>query len=53
MKILLKFVPNGSINDISAFVQIMAWRRPGDKSLSKPMLLFFTDAYMRHSASMS
>ena len=35
--ISLKFVPKGPINDIPALVQIMAWRRPGDKLLSEPM----------------
>ena len=30
----------------------MAWRRPGDKPLSEPVIVSFTDAYMRHSASM-
>ena len=30
----LKFVPKGPINNITALVQIMAWRRPGDKPLS-------------------
>ena len=35
----LKFVPNGLINNISASVLIMAWRRPGDKPLSEPMLV--------------
>ena len=34
-----KFVPNGQINNIPALVQIMAWRRPGDKPLSEPMLV--------------
>ena len=34
MKISLKFVPKGPINKIPAFVQIMAWRRSGDKPLS-------------------
>ena len=34
----LKFVPEGSINNISALVQIMAWRRPGDKLLSEPVM---------------
>ena len=34
----LKFVPKGLINNIPALVQIMAWRRPGDKPLSEPML---------------
>ena len=28
IKISLKFVPSGPINNISALVQIMAWRRP-------------------------
>ena len=35
--ISLKFVSNGSINNIPALVQIMAWRRPGDKPLSEPL----------------
>ena len=39
-KISLKFVPKGPINNIPALVQIMAWRRPGDKPLSEPMLIF-------------
>ena len=30
IKISLKFVPKGPIGNISALVQIMAWRRPGD-----------------------
>ena len=33
----LKFVPKGQINNIPALVQIMAWRRPGDKPFSEPM----------------
>ena len=36
-KISLKFVPKGPINNIPALVQIMAWRRPSDKTLSEPM----------------
>ena len=40
IEISLKFVPKGPINNIPALVQIMAWRRPGDKPLSKPMLVF-------------
>ena len=39
-KIPLKFVPKGPINNIPALVQIMAWRRPGDKPLSESMLVF-------------
>ena len=39
IKISLKFVPKGHINNIPALVQIMAWRRPGDKPLSGPMMI--------------
>ena len=39
LKISLKFVPKVPINNIPALVQIMAWRRPGDKPLSKPMIV--------------
>ena len=38
IKISLKFVSRGPINNISALVQIMAWRRPGDKPLSEPVI---------------
>ena len=54
IKISLKFVPKGPINNNPALVQIMAWRWSGDKPLCEPMTVsYFTDAYMRHSASMS
>ena len=36
--ISLKFVPKVRINNILAVVQIMAWRRPGDKPLSEPIM---------------
>ena len=39
LKISLKFVPKGPINIILALVWIMAWRRPGDKPLSEPMMV--------------
>ena len=39
IKISLKFVPKGQINNITALVQIMAWCWPGNKPLSEPMLL--------------
>ena len=52
IKISLKFVPKGPINNISALVHIMAWRRPGDKPLSEPMRVTLL-MQMRHSASMS
>ena len=39
ISISLIFVPKGPINSIPALVQIMAWRRPGDKPLSEPMMV--------------
>ena len=38
IKISPKFVPKGPINNNPALVQIMAWRRAGDKPLSEPMM---------------
>ena len=35
----LKFVPKGPINNNPALVQIMTWRRSGDKPLSEPMMV--------------
>ena len=42
IKISLKFVPECPNNNIPALVQIMAWRRPGDKPLSEPMMVSLT-----------
>ena len=39
IKFSLKFVPKGPMNNIPALVQIMAWRRPGDKPLSGPVMV--------------
>ena len=39
IEISLKFVPKGPISNIPALGKIMAWRRPGDKPLSEPMLV--------------
>ena len=39
IKISLKFVPKGLINNILALLQIIAWRRPGAKPLSEPMIV--------------
>ena len=39
LDVSLKFIPKGSINNIPALVQIMAWCRPGDKPLSEPMMV--------------
>ena len=35
----MKFVPKDPINNIPALIQIMAWRQPGDKPLSEPMMI--------------
>ena len=53
IEISLKLVPRGPINNKSAFVQVMAWRRTGDKPLPEPMMTQLTDAYMRHQGEMS
>ena len=39
IKISVQFVLKDLINDIPALVQIMAWRWPGDKPLSKAMMV--------------
>ena len=39
INISLKFVPRVPINNIPTLVQVMAWRRPGDKPLSEPMMV--------------
>ena len=39
IKISRKCVTKGPINNITALVQVMAWRRPGGKPLSEPMMV--------------
>ena len=39
INISLNFFPKGQINYIPALVHIMAWRWPGDKPLSEPMMV--------------
>ena len=39
IKISLKFVPKGRMNNIPVLGQITAWRRPGDKQLSEPKMV--------------
>ena len=39
LKISLKFVPKGPVNNIPSLVQVMAWCRPGNKPLSEPMMV--------------
>ena len=49
----VKYVTWDIIDNMAALVQIMAWRRTGDKPLSEAMLLYCADAYMRHLALVS
>ena len=53
IQISLKLVPRSLIDNKSALVWVMALRQTGNKPLPEPMMTHFTDAYMRHSASMS
>ena len=46
----MKYVPYGLIDNMTALVQIMAWRRRGGKPLSEAMLVCFTDAYMIYAS---
>ena len=41
----LKSVPKGPVNNISVLVQIMAWRRSGDKPLFEPMMVNYWSIY--------
>ena len=52
INIPLNFVLKGPIDNKWSLVQVMAWRRTGDKPLHEPMMTQFNDAYMRHPASM-
>ena len=46
VKISLKFVPRDPIDNKSSLVQVMAWRRIGDKPLHEPMTTQFNDTYI-------
>ena len=48
IRISLNFIPRGPIDSKWTLVQVIAWRRIGDKPLPEPKLIQFTDAYMRH-----
>ena len=48
VQISLKLVPGGPTDNKPALVQVMVWRRTGDKPLPEPMLAQFTVTYMRH-----
>ena len=48
IQISLKFAPRSPVDNKPALVQVMAWRRTGDKPLPEPMITQFTNAYMQH-----
>ena len=48
IKISLKFVPRGPVDNMAALVQIMTWWQRGNKSLFEPMMAKLIDAYMHH-----
>ena len=47
IQIALKLASSSTIDNRPALIQVMAWRRKGDKQLPEPMMTQFTDAYMR------
>ena len=53
IRISLKFVPKGRIDNKAALVQVMAWHQTGNRPLTEPMLIQSTDAYMQHLGEMS
>ena len=48
IQMALESAPKGPIDNNKALVQVMAWRRTGNKPLPEPMLTQFTDAYVWH-----
>ena len=48
IQISLELVTGSPIDIKPVLVQVIAWRRTGDKPLLEPMMTQFTDAYMRH-----
>ena len=48
IQISIKLIAKSPINYKPVFVQVMAWRRTGDKTFHQPIPAQFTDAYMRH-----
>ena len=51
--ILTEIFPKGVTDNKTALVQVMAWRRTGDRPLPEALLVQFIDAYMRHQGKMS
>ena len=47
IQISLEFGPRSPIDNMPAFLQVMAWHQTGNKPLPEAMLTQFNDAYMR------
>ena len=48
IQISLEFIPKNPNEIKPVSVQVMAWRRTGDKPFPEPMMSQFTDAYKPH-----
>ena len=48
IRIALRSIPKGRIDNKIALAQVKAWPKAGDEPLSELMLYRFTDAYMQH-----
>ena len=48
IQISLRFVPKSPIDNKPALIQVMAWRRTGDKPLPESMITQFIDEDMCH-----
>ena len=46
IRIWLKFIPRSPIDNKPALIQVMAWRRAGDKPLPESIMTKFIDAYI-------
>ena len=53
VRISLKFVSKGPIDNKWALVRVMAWHWIGNKPLPQLMLIQFTNAYMRHKGEIN
>ena len=49
IQISLNFVPRSPADSKPALIQVMAWRRTGDKPLFEPMIIQFSGSLMRHT----
>ena len=53
IQISRKIMPKGLIDNKSALIQVLAWRRKGGKPLPEAMMTQFVDAYMRNSGEIA